>query len=571
MWQLRSYDKEKEKIFLELGQNRLIARLMAQRNINDAPKFLDGTLNDLSEMHKLKGTEKAAKIFLQVVASKGIASVSSDYDADGVISATMIKELCNTFGLQCKVFLPSRVEHGYGLNHKSIASIKKKFITPPDLMFITDCGSNNELEVKELKKWGVKYIIILDHHIVDPLKISKSADVLINWHLQEDFGETCACGEVYHFIRSIRWFTEKVKPIEFLSYAAMGILADVSPIIGDNRIIVKHGLGEFALNHIVASGCNALLTNAYIKRSNLTQEDVLFKIAPRINAVGRLEIPDKAFNLLIENELTQAELMAVTLTDCNDKRKALQKTMEKEAIKTVNLNPKAYEYGIALYNPKWSIGVVGIVASKVVEKFHKPALIISQNGDAIKGSGRSLGHINLKEVLDLCKEALVNHGGHSLAAGVTVKNDYINRFNEIFNVACKKYYEEHGYPSDVSYYDVELKPSSVSLENTKLLSETLYPYCDRNNPEPIFFLKEITISNIDGKDGKKNGVKWNSLNFIAKKNGQETPLRFKMFTDDFGKEIDGRTADIYFSLPQSTDKAFKKDPQCNVIDLIFKK
>jgi len=571
MWQIRPRDKEKEKRFLALGQNRLISRLLAQRNIqpNEINGFLNGDINDLSPINKLKGTERAAEIFLKVALDKGVVGVSSDYDADGVISATMLKELCNAFGLTCKVFLPSRVEHGYGLNHKSIASIKKKFVTPPSLMFIADCGSNSEEEVKELKRWGVKYIIIIDHHIIDPPKIAKSADVLINWHLQDDFMETCACGEVYHFIRSIRWKTKRVNAAEFLTYSAIGILADVSPVIGDNRIIVKCGLSDEARNHIVAAGCTALLENAYIK--SLTQEDVLFKVAPRINAVGRMHVPDIAFNLLIESDLAMAELMAVNLTKFNDDRKEKQKLMEKEAISIVSLNLKEYEYGIVLYNPEWSVGIVGIVASKVVEAFHKPALIISRNGETIKGSGRSLEHINLKEILDLCKEMFVNYGGHSLSAGVTLKDEYIDSANRLFNDACKKYYEQHGYPSNITYYDAELSLSSVSLENVSMLLNTLYPYCGQNNPEPVFVLKGVTITDVESSDDKKNKSAWKSLNFIAEKEGQKTSLRFRMYSDEFGKEIDGKKADLYFSLPQTTSKAFGKDPQCNVIELILKK
>jgi single-stranded-DNA-specific exonuclease len=346
----------------------------------------------------------------------------------------------------------------------------------------------------------------------------------------------------------------------------MGILADVSSIIGDNRIIVKHGLGEYALNHVVASGLIALLKKSGVYSKSISQEDVLFKIAPRINAAGRLGRPDIAFKLLVENDLATAELMASNLSELNDKRKVLQKKMEKEAIKTVKANPEKYEHGIVLYNPEWSIGVVGIVASKVVETFHKPTLIMGKNGDDLKGSGRSLDNVNLKEIVDLCKEMMVGYGGHSLAAGVTLKPEYLDRANELFNQACRQYYEIHGRPTECSYYDVVIPPVEVSVKNSALLLDTLYPYCSQFNPEPVFLLRDVVITDV--KVFEKDD--WKSLNFVAEKNGQTTPLRLRMFSSDFGSEISGRKADIYISLPQNiSDSKFL--PQANILELILKK
>jgi len=566
MWQPRSYDKEKEKRFIELGQHKLISRLLAQRNIDpNSSKFLRCDYNELSHPYALNGIKEAAKLFCEVALRQDSVGCFGDYDLDGIVSVAIIKELSNVFNLKCEVILPDRNEQGYGLNSKSIQLIKERLATPPDLFFVLDSGTNSENEIQELKKWGIKYIIVIDHHLPDLSKISKSA-VLVNWHLQENFDETCTCGELFHFIRGIRWLTKKINPVEFLSYAAMGVLADVSPIIGDNRIIVKHGLGEYALNHVVASGLIALLKKSGVYSKSISQEDVLFKIAPRINAAGRLGRPDIAFKLLVENDLATAELMASNLSELNDKRKVLQKKMEKEAIKTVKANPEKYEHGIVLYNPEWSIGVVGIVASKVVETFHKPTLIIGKNGNDLKGSGRSLDNVNLKEILDLCKEMLLIYGGHSMAGGVTLKPEYLDKANELFNQSCKKYYVNHGRPTECSYYDVVIPPIEVSIKNSVLLLDTLYPYCSQFNPEPVFLLRDVVITDV--KVFEKDD--WKSLNFVAERDGQITPLRLRMFSSDFGSEISGRKADIYISLPQNiSDSKFL--PQANILELILKK
>jgi len=562
-WKKRDIDKNKENELIGLTKDKLIARLLSQRSVpvNEVPKFLSSSYNDLRHPHELKGTKEAAELFCKVALNKGSVCIIGDFDADGIISSTMLKELCTIFGLQCKVFLPSRITHGYGLSHKSIESIKAKFVNPPDLLFITDCGSSSEQEVIELKEWGAKHIIIIDHHIVEQSKISKSADVLINWHLC-DFEDTCACGEVFHFIRAIRWITKKVNPLEFLSMAAIGILADVSPVIGDNRMIVKNGLKESSLNNVTASGLNALIRKANIK-GQLSQEDVLFRIAPRINAVGRLDKPDIAHKLLIEQDPTMADLIAEELNDHNDNRKKMQREMEKEAVSIVEKDIDSYKYGIAVYNPAWSIGIVGLIASRLAEKFCKPTIVMSKNGEVIKGSGRTFANVNLKEVLDNCKDMFEGYGGHKGACGVTLKNHALNDINLAFNRACETYYSVHGKPEEIKYYDAEVKAKTVNLEIAQKIADSMYPYCNQHNPEPVFLLSNATIveSSLYEKDN------WRILSFFATKDGEETSIKMKMFSDNLGTEIEGMVADIYFTFPQIINTQY---PSINVLDFVVK-
>jgi len=566
-WTQRPINAETEKAFIAQGKNKLLARLLAQRDIppNRSEEFLKSQYDQLPmPPHALKGVKEAADLFYSIAQRKGTVFCAADYDCDGVISATMIKELCNVFGLKCQVFLPSRTEHGYGLTEKSLKSIREMIKTPVDLMFITDCGSNNENEVVEIKKSLAKHVIILDHHLVDPLKMSKSADVLINWHLQDDFLETCACGEVFHLIRAIRWLSKKVDPIKFLSYAALGVLADVSPIIGNNRIIVKNGMTENSFNNILASGLNALLINSNLYPDNVTQTDILFKIAPKINAAGRIATPDLAYNLLIETNPDIAGKMANNLKELNDERKKIQKAIESEAIKMVESDREKYKYGIIVYKPEWKGGIIGIVASKLVEKFSLPAIILCKHGEMIKGSGRSLENINVKEILDGCSEMLLGHGGHSLACGATLKPEYLDKANGIFNKACKAYYEKNGYPKSVDYYDISLSPKLITLESASMIKDTMYPYCSQYNPEPIFVLKDAVIEN---PEVVTRGA-WTILSFSASKNGEKTSLRFKTFDDTKGIEISGCKANIYFNFPQELEKnRFNQDPTLNVVEL----
>jgi len=203
MWKQKQFDKENESIMLKNGIHGIMARLISQRRIEteSVESFLNADYNALSHPYTLHDLEKAAKIFIEIAKNKGSVSVIGDYDADGVISSTMLKELCNTFGLQCNVFLPSRLDHGYGLNQKTIKSFSEGLSKIPDLLIITDCGMNSKTQIDELRALGIQKIIVIDHHEGSGDNISLNADALITWHLSEGLNEMCACGEVFQFIR----------------------------------------------------------------------------------------------------------------------------------------------------------------------------------------------------------------------------------------------------------------------------------------------------------------------------------------------------------------------------------
>jgi len=566
-WKLRDINEDNEKALKEGGIRPFIARLISQRNIEpeDAKTFIDADYSELSHPHSLNDVEKASKIFCNVALKKGNVALIGDYDCDGVVSSVMIQQLCLRFGMNCKVFLPSRLDHGYGLTTDALEAFRERMADKiPELLFIVDCGSNNENEMKILREMGIKKIIIIDHHIIDESKMSKSADALVNWHLSNT-QEMCSCGEIFQFIRGIRWLTKKVDPIEFLAYAALGTIADVSPLGRDNRIIVKHGLGKHSLNSLTSLGFNALLTTSGIYSTSVTQKDIQFQIAPKINAAGRLLYPDLAYKLLVEPDLGTSEKMAESLIECNNKRKQLQKKIEKEAVKMVEDNIDSYKHGIAVCNSKWHVGVAGIVASKLVEKFYKPVLVIGENNGIYKGSGRSYGNINLKKIMDDCQESFVKYGGHEQAAGLTLKNECIETINDTFNQACKKYYKETSIPEEVDYYDVEVNIKALSMKVAKMLYENLYPYCNQYNPEPIFCLKGATLSKPEVGGSKI----WPLLSFNSSKDGIESEMRMKYFTHDFGTEVDGRQADIYFRFPQNIEGNKFGPPTIDVIDLVF--
>ena len=569
MWKLREYDKGVEELLLKQGTKRLLARLVAQRDINPDSllSFLECRYSDISHPYSLPNMEQASNLFLKVAVAGGRILVFGDYDCDGVLSSVMLKEACSLLGLQCKVILPTRQNEGYGLNEKSVTTLKN--IIPdykPDLLIVVDCGSSNNKEIQQIRKAGCPKIIVIDHHIIDESKQSNSADVLVNWHLG-DGDEMCACGEVYQFIRSMRIKTKKIDPLWFLAYAAIGTVGDVMPLIGDNRIIVRNGLSDFALNKVLGHGLNALISKSKIYTEGLSQSDIQFKIVPKINAAGRMADPIVAYHLFIEQDLLKAEKLADELGSLNEYRKDLQKCIEKESIEEVINHPDSYKHGILLFNPKWHIGVLGIVAARISDRFKKPVLIIGEQDGILKGSGRSYSDISINDIMKRCEDIFVGYGGHSQAVGATLKPDKLDIAAAAFNEACHSYYKEFNIDEPIEYYDAEVRPETVSIDTAEMLYNGLYPYCNRINTDPIFLLTNVRAKNIDIFEGSG----WKILSFYVEKDGKEIPLQMKIFSGKWGYELQDMLVDIYFQFPHSYKPDMYGKFQLNVIDIVVNK
>jgi single-stranded-DNA-specific exonuclease len=253
-------------------------------------------------------------------------------------------------------------------------------------------------------------------------------------------------------------------------------------------------LTNFAINHIASSGLLALMKQAKIMDPAINQMDVAFKLAPRINAVGRLGNSDIVFDLLIERDPEMASKVAEYVVGFNDERKLKQKLIEEEAISCVKYDIKKFTHGILLKSKNWHIGVVGIVASRIAEEFGKPTIVIgySEELGVWKGSGRTCNGINIKEVLDLCPEIFSNYGGHAGAVGVTLKEETMDNASEVFNECCKRYCEKNNIKDEsCRYYDARLTAKLVTEETSEMIHNNLYPYCNENNSEPIFMIPDV--------------------------------------------------------------------------------
>lgn len=572
MWKIRPHDKDREQQFVDKGANRLLARLLSQRDIpvEGYEKFVAREYNDISHPYNIHDMEKAVEIFTEAVVNKKKIAVLGDYDCDGVVSCVMFKELCRALDYDCDVFLPSRLLHNYGLSGKSAKAFKERHQDDiPYAVFLLDCGSNNFEEIEDLRKMGVEKVVVIDHHLISKEKGSFNADCFVNWHLSEDKQEMCTCGLMLQFVRGVRWKTKKVNTISFLTYAAIGTIADMSPIIGDNRLIVRNGLTKFALDNVPSAGLHSLLTvmakknKTILSKGYLTQEDVTFQIGPRINAVGRINHPDIVYGLLIDTDPGSADKIAEYVNSFNEERKDIQKSAEIEAIQRINEND--YKHGIFVCDQSWHIGVAGIVASRLVEEFNKPTIVVGQYEGVWRGSGRSVMGVNVKEILDDCSEMFIAYGGHEAACGVTLKPEYVDRANEMFNAACKRYYAKYNVKIEqCEYYDAALQIGAINDENANLLADNLAPYCGELNPEPVFLLKDAIITDPEIKTFQ-NG-KYSLLKLKVSKDGKTLDYPFISFqlAKRFGNELQGRKMDVYFKFPQSPDSRF----ELQLVDLV---
>jgi len=552
MYFVRTYNVEKEKNNKISGMKPLLARLLSQRQIEDVDAFLtpkpDAYLH-LRNSNLVQNVKDVASLLVEVAKSPNKnVSVSSDYDSDGIVSSYMVKRICDMLNIECNVFLPSRFEQGYGLNEQTIGAllaftIKNK---TPELLVILDCGSSSESEVKKLQTFAIPKIIILDHHPIKEENFSKSANVVVNWHMS-DAQEMCTCGLVYLVALDLltthkSLTTDNIQ--ELLALAAIGTIADVTPIIGDNRIIVKQGLRFF--DKLSSEGLTALVKLCKLDNKSITQEQIGFRLAPRLNAVGRLDSPQEAFDLLVSKNQDEIDYIIQVLEITNKNRQDIQKEILDEAI--AMFNEKEMEYGILLVNPKWNIGVVGVVASEMVEKFHKPTVVIGRDKAVLRGSGRSIKGLSLIKILDVCQEMFDKYGGHDYAAGVTLKKNYLDKAIKMFNDACQQILIEENKNCDKKiFYDAVLKPETIN-EDTYKIVDFLYPYCDINNPEPVFKLAEVKTSLIPAK----RIVKPNWTLSILKVDGVK--FEFKTFNEDIGKLDDfGKKSNVYFKFPQCYD------------------
>ena len=418
----------------EFKTSEIIGRVLANRDIESlesSRSFFDPKLSQLHDPFLMKDMDIAAGMVVEKVKSGGRIFIFGDYDVDGTTGSSALFLFLNSLECDAKVYIPDRMKEGYGLSREGI-DVAKDWGT--DLLISCDCGINATDEVAYANDQNLE-VIITDHHMPD--ENLPEANAILN-PKQPDcsypFKGLCGGGVVFKLIQAVSLLLELDDDLvhQYIDLITLGTAADIVPLTNENRIIVKHGLKS--LSKTKRPGLRALLEVSGLGEKELTVGRLLFWAAPRINAAGRLGDANRAVQLMTTENLPESLKLARELDEENRQRQDLQQSMVDEAIMKVNAEiDLEKEKAIVLWDDNWHEGVIGIVASKIKETYHRPAVIISLSNGTGKGSARSVKGFDLYENLTECRELLDGYGGHPMAAGLTLNRENLEDFRTRFS------------------------------------------------------------------------------------------------------------------------------------------
>ncbi|RLB28489.1 MAG: single-stranded-DNA-specific exonuclease RecJ [Deltaproteobacteria bacterium] len=490
--------------------------------------------------------DRAVELITDFILKKKSITVYGDYDADGLTATSLLFDFFSRLEIPISFYIPHRLEEGYSLNEKAIRKIAGG---STGIIITVDCGISSQSEIALAQELGME-VIVTDHHqlpagfvpicpTINPLRPDSSFP----------FKELSGVGLAFYLaiairsnLREIGFFQNKNEPDlrSYLDLVAIGTVADIVPLIEENRILVKSGLN--VLKETRRPGIKELLRVSGIKNNQvITTYDIAFKLAPRLNAIGRLGPATKAVHLLTTDDEVEASEIATQMDSLNAQRQEIQNGIFSECRERIDkIKDLERRRTIVLFNPQWHRGVVGIVASKIVEEYYRPTLILNVEGDLLKGSGRSIDGFNLYKALSDLSDLLKQFGGHDHAAGVTLESKDIEEFCDRFEELASKRIDTKDMTPKIEV-DTKLGLEYITPQILKEI-EMLPPF-GYKNPEPIFWAGPLKVvsSKVVGKDHLKLKIKEKGITFdcIA-----------------FGKgafhSLEGKSVDILFQIETNT-------------------
>lgn len=488
-WIVRSGNKEDATMFAEkLGVSPYAALIASTRGINtiDGAREFFG-LNerksvdpmDFPDMYAaVKRIQKALDEFERI-------AVYGDYDADGVTSTALLYSYLEMQGADVVYYVPNRHTEGYGLSYEAIDKLSMMGVK---LIITVDNGISAVAEAKYIRELEME-LIVTDHHL--PSEALPQAVAVVDPHRTDcnlKFKDYAGVGVAYKLICALEGEENGITD-SFVDLVTVGTVADVMPLIKENRELVRRGVNMLADSDRI--GIQALIEAAGLGSRKMTSTSVAFGICPRINAAGRMGSADRAIRLLLSDDYDEAMLLAQEINDENVTRQQTEQDILIQAVEQINKNPEwQYQNVLVVAGEGWHDGVVGIVASRLVEKYGKPTLVITIDGDDAKGSGRSIEGFNLYDAISHCSGCLTHFGGHTLAAGIGLKAADI----DTFRTAINDYSDTIEMPFPVQNIDFKLNPACVNTEMLETV-EQLEPF-GAGNPQPIFGLYNMTVTDI---------------------------------------------------------------------------
>lgn len=490
-WTIKS-KPEKEKVQAlqnTLQVDEIIATLLVQRGIEtyeQAKTFFRPTLEDLHNPYLMKDMDKAVSRIEKAIANNENILVFGDYDVDGTTAVSLVSSYLRSFYPNVATYIPDRYNEGYGISYLGIDYAEDNDVS---LIIALDCGIKSIDHVSYAKAKNIDFIIC-DHH--RPGDILPDAIAVLDPKRTDcsyPYDELCGCGVGFKLIHALA--ENRNQTIEdllpYLDLVATAIAADIVPITGENRVLAKFGLE--VINSNPRPGIKALVQN--VKKKVLTITDVVFIVAPRINAAGRVKHGNEAVALLTEYNLEQAEQFASEIEQHNSDRKELDKQITKEALLQIEENNEQNRFSTVVYQENWHKGVIGIVASRLVEKYYRPTIVFTKSGDKLAASARSVKDFDVYNALEACAEHLEQFGGHMYAAGMTLKEENYENFKNAFENEVKKTIPPDLLIPEISV-DLEMNFSNLDEKFMRILKQ-FEPF-GPENMTPIFMSKNVIDS-----------------------------------------------------------------------------
>ena len=435
--------KAAEELAAKLAISPILGGLLIRRGITTesaAKRFFRPQLNDLINPFLMKDMDVAVDRLNDAMGRKERIMVYGDYDVDGCTAVALVYKFLQQFYSNIDYYIPDRYDEGYGVSKKGIDFAKE---TGVKLIIILDCGIKAIDEIAYAKSLGIDFIIC-DHHVPD--EVMPPAAAILNPKREDDtypFKHLCGCGVGFKFMQA---FAKNngipfSRLIPLLDFCAVSIAADIVPVEDENRILAFHGLKQ--LNQNPNIGIKAIIDICGLSGRDISMSDIVFKIGPRINASGRMENGKESVDLLIEKDYKLALQKAKHINEYNEQRKDIDKQMTEEANQIVaKLESQKHQSSIVLYDEDWKKGVIGIVASRLTEIYFRPTVVLTRDGEFATGSARSIAGFDVYSAIKSCRDMLVNFGGHTYAAGLTLRWNDITEFRRRF----QRYVDEHIQP-----------------------------------------------------------------------------------------------------------------------------
>lgn len=551
-WEVRPLDKERAAAFAQTyGVPFFLAMLMNIRGLDDAAHLREflGEGEPLSDPFLLKDMDKAAARITRAVDNMEKIAVYGDYDADGVTSTAMLYSYLETRGADVIFYIPQREGEGYGMNMGAVEYLKEQGVS---LIVTVDNGISSVQEVARANELGID-VVVTDHH--RPQEILPDAVAVVDAYRPDDtspYKHFSGVGIAFKLLMALEDGAGDVEDLleAYSDLAAIGTIGDIVPLTGENRTLIRAGLER--LSQSDRPGVQALLENAGIAGKALTSTNVAFTLVPRINATGRMGAPERAVRLLISGYEEEAEVLSEEICADNEERRRVEAEIAEAAFADIEAKGYMKDRVVVVDGENWHHGVIGIVASRVTERYGKPCMIISRGETEAKGSGRSIEGFSLFEAICACGDLLIKFGGHPMAAGITLKPENIEAFRKRINQYAAEHFPQM--PTQTVTLDCKLNPAALSVSMAQSLTQ-LEPF-GNGNPQPVFGLFNMELSNVTPVGGGGH------LRLTLEKNGAViTAMRFNTKPEELPYHI-GDKIDLAVQLEA---REFRGQPSLTVI------